>query len=140
MDSTSKYLAKRLGLSIKRAVRSKRGEEILDAYRMNLWTEGGCWGLAKAIHREYGGAIFAIVDPFLKPPLNTLAQHVVVELHGVYLDGDGASTLEQLLRRWKKILGNDPRLLLLHETNYEEISCPMGAIKDIQKLLREKVA
>ena len=31
-----------LGNKIRKAVRSKRGEEILDAYSMNLWTEGGC--------------------------------------------------------------------------------------------------
>ncbi len=130
---------KSLGSKIKKAVRSKVGEEILDYYRMNLWTEGGCFALAHAIREEYGGELFALVDAQVRPKIKPYAQHVVVWFAPYYLDGDGAQTEKELLDRWDDILESDAELVSLDDATTEEIRCDQNAIAEIRELLRKKI-
>jgi hypothetical protein len=67
------------------------------------WTDGGCLILADALHRlvQPAGRLVAIVDR----TRGQIAQHVLLELPGPdqvwYLDGDGASSSNDVLQRWR---------------------------------------
>lgn len=131
--------AKELGNKIKRAVRSKDGEEILDYYRLNLWTEGGCWALAKAIHRKFGGKLFAMTDPGIQKPFDKHAQHVVVKIGSYYLDGDGAQTKDELVERWEYNHSRPALFMPLEDTITKDINCSLRAVNDICGLFAEKI-
>lgn len=58
------------------------------------WCEGGCLVLAQALSALVDGEMLVVASE--RGP-----EHVVVRMGDVYLDGDGASTEEELLRRWR---------------------------------------
>lgn len=62
------------------------------------WLDGGCLPLAQALSVWLGSGakLWAVRDGFGR------AQHVVVRLGDLYLDGDGASSAQALRRRWKR--------------------------------------
>ncbi len=129
---------KSLGSKIKKAVRSKEGEEILDYYRMNLWTEGGCFALAHAIKKEYGGELFALVDPIKSK--KSYAEHVVVKMGDLLLDADGAQDWNSLLDRWSGYQNSmGLQIMPLDRTITKDIECDQDAINEIRELLREKI-
>jgi hypothetical protein len=89
---------------------------------MSDWVQGGCRICAEGIRlwQEATPADLArwgVADGQAWPPrLHTLASkwyhpwHVVVELGGLYLDGDGVSTRAELLSRWGRHI-REPRLV-----------------------------
>ena len=92
--------ARDLGRAIRRAVKSDEAYAILGKH--GTWTEGGCWILAAALKRLLGRrSRLAAVRRSDEP----VAQHILVELDGAFLDADGISTREQLLRRWRDLEG-----------------------------------
>lgn len=70
------------------------------------WLAGGCWTLAVALQEHFGPSLarFMVI---LRSPQNPVCDHVVVEIcQGdacFYLDGDGVSTREELLHRWRTV-------------------------------------
>ena len=69
-------------------------------YMKEWWTHGGCWTLAQALHEYLGDdrtELWGIGSPFAGT-----AYHVAVKADDCFFDADGASTLEQILKRWKK--------------------------------------
>jgi hypothetical protein len=63
------------------------------------WCEGGCLVLAQALHAAaLGGEIVAV-----RNGNHGGAEHLVVALGHVYLDGDGISSEGQLLHRWRTV-------------------------------------
>jgi hypothetical protein len=98
--SATPIQARDLGRAIRRAVKSDEAYAILGKH--GTWTAGGCWILAAALKRLLGRrSRLAVVRRGEEP----VAQHILVELDGVFLDADGASTEEQLLRRWRDLEG-----------------------------------
>ena len=127
--------AKSLGNKIRRLIRTKDGYEILDRYGMGLWDEGGCWGLARAIKKNFGGNLLAIVNPFLAPPHNKEAQHAVVEIDGYFFDGNGVHKKHDLFSDWEEILKSEIILVPLIETDDREIRCSKAAAVEIYNLI-----
>lgn len=63
------------------------------------WCEGGCLVLAQALRAAtQGGEIVAV-----RNGNHGSAEHLVVALGHVYLDGDGISSEGQLLHRWRTV-------------------------------------
>lgn len=85
----------------------------------NWWTHGGCWPLAQALHEYLGDDRTEIWG--LGSPLVGTCYHVVLKVEDCFLDGDGASTREQLMKRWKtKFPGQ--YLILRKLTDREKVS------------------
>ena len=125
---------KTLGSKIKKAIRTKEGYEVLDSFGGQLWDEGGCWVLAHAIKKEFGGELYAIVFG------DDIAQHVVVKFKDLgYLDGDGFQTEDKLSLRWFKNFKSAPELIPLEYSVDDEILCDRSAIRKVQELLRKKI-
>ncbi len=62
------------------------------------WCEGGCLVLAQALVAVVGGELAVVVDD------RGLPQHVVVRIaDDWYVDGDGVSTEETLVLRWRDV-------------------------------------
>lgn len=88
------------------------------------WTHGGCYTLAQALHRYLGDdrtELWGIGSPF-----SGTAYHVVVKVDDCFLDAEGASTKEQLLKRWtkkypnqflicRKLTDSEQQVLFCHE-------------------------
>lgn len=71
------------------------------------WTNGHCWTLALGLKERFGR----------RATLRTLigangAEHVLVQVGQLFVDGDGVSTRKQLLDRWRSEYGTkSPRLV-----------------------------
>lgn len=74
------------------------------SFENSWWTHGGCWILAQAIHEYLGGdrtELWAIGSPF-----SGSAYHVAVKVGDCFLDAEGASTKEQIMKVWKNKFPN----------------------------------
>jgi hypothetical protein len=97
------------------------------------WTSGACWPLARAVARWLGPAATLCTLTGTPHLLSTTRgpQHVVVTCAGLCLDGDGASTAAELVRRWAEIEGvGDPRLEPYDEHAVRASGCSEGAELD----------
>lgn len=77
-----------------------------DKYLANgaTWTEGGCWLLAVAVKEVLGGQYLAVKGS------SGVTEHVAVWHAGRLIDGDGFSTPEVFVARWRsryKVKGAD---------------------------------
>ena len=64
--------------------------------RHSGWSDGGCWMLAAAIQQGWGGKLYALS----RTGFDT--QHVVARLDRVFIDQDGPTTANTLIRRFEK--------------------------------------
>jgi hypothetical protein len=65
-----------------------------------------------------------------------MMQHVVLRVKDCYLDGDGASSREELLQRWEREeFSVKPFLKRFVAEEASEIECPIGAVRDLVKAL-----
>lgn len=95
----------------------------------STWLQGGCWVLAQALHEWIGAGseLWAIFDVE-----TDLMQHVVLRVKGCYLDGDGASSRDELLQRWEREeFTVKPFLKRFVAEEASEIECPVGAVRDL---------
>lgn len=89
---------KRFAACLKRAIGTKEAYAALDSGPGGTWTAGGCWTLAHAVAGLVDGELYALVTE--AEDGREIVQHVVVQVGGRYLDGDGLSSEERLLDRW----------------------------------------
>jgi hypothetical protein len=82
------------------------------------WVQGGCWPLAEALRREIGGELVGVWGRWRGFP-----DHIVCRIApNTYLDGDGISTEEELLYRWREIEGmKDPYLEAFQESVFDSV-------------------
>jgi hypothetical protein len=91
---------KAFGPAMKQALKSDEAYAILGKH--GTWVAGGCWILAAAIKRLLGRRSRLVA---ITAGNERIAQHILVELDGVFLDAAGASTKRQLLRLWRDLEG-----------------------------------
>jgi len=63
------------------------------------WSDGGCWILAAAIQRRWGGELYALSRTGVD------VQHVVVRIRTIFVDQDGPASARGLIRRFEKLEG-----------------------------------
>jgi hypothetical protein len=137
-------ILRHFGRDLRRWLYSKRGAWPILPETYSTWLEGGCWLLARALHEWIGPAselwaIYSWMDSDFHA--GKMPQHVVVKVGDCYLDGDGASSKEQLLYRWYAEEGlQEPELFPVNVEELEavDIPCPIGPMKDLRKALFEK--
>lgn len=84
---------------IYRALLTNEAYEILDSapeLTGSTWSAGGCYLLARALQRIYGGKLVTVYNVHGQP------QHVAVQLGNMYLDADGLQTGDKLLKTMRE--------------------------------------
>ena len=84
---------------LKRCLWRPAGLDLLAIWECG-WNDGGCGVLAGAVQRWLGPAV-KLVGLWDSDGL----EHVVAQIGGYYLDGDGLSTRRCLLQRWRIVEG-----------------------------------
>jgi hypothetical protein len=130
--------AQTLGKALKRYFRSDRAYELLDSSKETKgtsWQSGGCWPLAEALHSLLPGSeLVAVVS-------DGVQHHVLVNLHGWYLDADGASSQRALLSRWHKQEGlQDPTVALFKPAQTQDLVCPVQLVQRLRVELSRLIA
>lgn len=104
---------------------------------VDTWISGGCGILAFALLEvlDMGEEdLFALVSRSADDP--DLIQHFVVKYGDKYLDGDGLSSTEQLLDRWKyEERLEDVEIIHYSDGKIGDIMCPTHTIADVVALL-----
>lgn len=95
-----------LGKRLKAALATDEAYKLLDTHTegADTWLAGGCALLARALSGLGLGHLVVLegaqqLHGKLGPKQ---VQHWLVQAHGIYLDGDGASTKDALVKRWHK--------------------------------------
>lgn len=113
------------------------------------WTTGGCWVLAEALKSFIGrdAKLVAVVGqieefPFGSdvPKLVSAVAHVAVQVGDFFLDGNGASSQSQFLRRMREEFGRIklvPFTDALQKAARGNILCPVRAVRMVEKFLRD---
>ena len=78
---------KRFGTALRRHVNTAEAYKLLP---YGTWTAGGCWTLARAVHRHIGGQLVAVGYP-------ARTMHVVVRCGNTIIDADGAQSAKTYL-------------------------------------------
>jgi hypothetical protein len=94
---------RKIGTRLKARLNSKEAYEILDRYIGGTWTEGGCCLLAKTLNRLVPGKIITLYGKNSYGIFRGIFrdQHVLLEVKpSYYLDGDGFSSKETIIKRW----------------------------------------
>lgn len=99
-----------LGRAVKRFCLSDESYALLDSITTDAdtWTAGGCWILADAVRKGFGGELYSVWGTPLSdrnPASEPRPQHVLVKIDGLFIDADGASNEASLLRRWTELEG-----------------------------------
>jgi hypothetical protein len=99
-----------LGRAIRHFCRTDESFALLDRTKGTggTWTSGGCWILAHAIAKGFNGQVYCVMsrgDTLVEGNVTdeARAQHFVAKIGHLYLDADGASMKDTLLRRWKNL-------------------------------------
>jgi len=82
-----------------RAILTNEAYQILDSdpeLTGSTWSAGGCYLLARALHRIYGGKLVTVYNVQRQP------QHVALQLGNMYLDADGLQTGDKLLKTMRE--------------------------------------
>jgi hypothetical protein len=113
------------------AVNSDEGYDILDSdkeLKGSTWAAGGCYPLARAIKKAFGGDIVAIYDD------KGVMQHVMTKLSkDVYADSDGIGSEREKLRTQKEDEGvSNPKLGDFDESKLGKI--PIGSEETVDKI------
>jgi RNA:NAD 2'-phosphotransferase (TPT1/KptA family)/8-oxo-dGTP pyrophosphatase MutT (NUDIX family) len=98
-----------LGRAVQKFCASNESYAILDSSRASggTWSAGGCYILAEAVQKEFGGELYAVVA-------DEAVQHIVVKYGGLFIDADGASREALLLHRMESVEHlHHPKLVLL---------------------------
>lgn len=125
------------GKRIKKFLRTDAGYEILDSSKLTqgtLWDAGGCWTVARALHR-------VLPDSELVSVLSANGtEHVAVWWNGYFLDGNGTQTQKQLLARVGENAGGAADLYLgphdPTEVRKRGIVCPVGVVQKLEAAFR----
>ena len=76
----------------------------------STWSAGGCWILADAVQKKFGGELYSVTD-------KNQTQHIVTKIGDKFIDADGVSTKSELLNRMKTAEGHaNPKLEPLDPT------------------------
>ncbi len=101
---------KALGRAVRQYCQSEDSYAVLDATGAEggTWTSGGCWILAEAVAKGFGGRVYCLVgtpEGFGEetPSGVPSPQHFVAKVGHLFIDADGASTEKTLLHRWEKV-------------------------------------
>lgn len=96
-----------LGPALKRACHTKKFFRFLDSWQCGP-LDGGCLIVAEALRQALGrGEIWGLYGfpiSHLQPgkAITGTWQHAVLRVDGLYFDGDGCSTWEELEERWQE--------------------------------------
>jgi hypothetical protein len=104
--------------------------------RFDTWLAGGCWLLAEALHAWIGprSSMWSLMGSQYHN-----VNHVVIRVGNCYLDGDGASTERELLKRWEnEELVPKPYLRPFRPEEAQNIECPVGPGKALVVALEEE--
>lgn len=134
------------GRALKRWLYSKRGAFDIMPRGYASWVAGGCWILARSLHEWIGpSSEVRTIRSWADSEYFTgkMPQHVVVKVGHCYLDGDGASTEDQLLHRWatQERLEDpeiEPEPPDIGELETSGIECPAGPVHDMVDALYRK--
>ena len=100
MEADLKVSPVTLGRAVRRFCRTDSSLAILwsksDEARTCGWSDGGCWILAAAIQRHWGGNLYCLSC------LGLDAQHVVVRIGSVLIDQDGPASSVALIRKFER--------------------------------------
>lgn len=124
-------ISNNIGPQIKKLISSNKAYEILDADKElegSTWAAGGCYVLARAIHKLYGGKLVFIKDG------SGIAQHVMVKFGDKYLDSDGLQTATQKIKTSKQELVNRPTITEFNITELGAIG--IGSEQTVNKILK----
>lgn len=125
-----------LGNQVSRIVGCEAGFALLNKYKLESWTAGGCAVLALALEKVLGGSTFWIVTPQPRP----VFQHAVCFWDGVCLDADGAYTPDEMLAKYSGLedpqrrLGR-PRLVVGDGRKKPDVPQPAAAVRELADLL-----
>ena len=103
---------------IHRLLRTEKAFEILDSdpeLSGSDWGAGGCYVLARALKRIFGGQLVTIYNAQNRP------QHIMLQLGHLYLDYDGLQPAEQKLKSAKEEFVNSPYIGDFNPQNLGEI-------------------
>lgn len=127
------------GRDLRRWLNSEEGGYSVLPGDYETWIAGGCWILAEALQAWIGpGAVKWSIHSQEVPGR---IQHVVVKVGHCFLDGDGASSEEMLLRRWRdkeRIERPFLKEFRIEETGRgsSRIECPARAVRSLTEHLR----
>lgn len=134
MMSKSPESWRRFGQRLKRTLATNVAMELLPK---GTWVAGGCHTLMKALSPLFHGSRpMALIGDRIPG----LVEHVVLDVRGGYLDGDGFSTLDELVSRWSTIeMVKNPRLIPYRPEELSEgfDSAPDDMVTALRTLLRE---
>lgn len=119
------------GRRISEFINSGEGYKLLP-YPRATWTSGGCHILAAALGSWLGGA-FPLAAVFDR---GGLPQHVLLKVGDCHVDADGASTEEELVRRWETeefVVG--ARVGPFDPAQAGEIDCPVEPTRGLVQAL-----
>lgn len=126
-----------LGKALKKYLSSDRAYELIDSFedtKGSTWLSGGCWALAQALHSVLPGSeLVAVVD-------DGVQHHVLVNLHGWYMDADGVSSQTVLLKRWRDTEGlRRPSVKPFRQEHAEGLVCPVGLVSALREVLQKLI-
>jgi hypothetical protein len=140
--------AESIGKSVRAFTKSNESYKILDSAHGGEgagddWAHGGCWMLADAVQKKFGGNVVSIED-------GGTVQHIATKIGDKYIDAYGAHTAEQLLDRLKSEDGlKNPRITPLEPSKVpadiprpdkdSEIASSIGAVAETRASYKPKI-
>jgi len=136
------YTNENVGQDLQKLLDSEASYRILGSE--GTWQAGGCGILSHALIKTLGLSkkhLMAVVDNQASDP--NLIQHFVVKFNRGYLDADGLSSKESLLKKMKQVeFLKEPKIIPAQEGKQVGIPCPIdkiNALVDFLSPLRKKV-
>jgi hypothetical protein len=115
---------------------SEEAYALLD--RRLTWNAGGCWILAEAVKKWIGPGAELFAIGTVRVPVH----HVVVRVGDTYIDGDGAQSRTELLRKMETMeFMREPKLTKLDRRLARKggIVCPNVSVTKLTELIRRRV-
>lgn len=89
---------------LKTALNSNEAYSILDGIG-DTWLSGGCFLLAKVLFKMIPKSKLIILMGNGKTQKEIQPQHALVQVGNYFIDGDGVSTKDALIKRWETLEG-----------------------------------